>query len=143
MRYLISGSGVRGPCGAISYVISQPGTSSLSVCLSIHPSVCVSVQSVLCAVSMWNRSLQTLSLEVMNGHSCASARSPHVAGLRVLVEVVEPGLLSLATLCSGDQPVLIKIQTQKHRPSLVSLFGSQHTHKRVLQKKNKKNIKTY
>ena len=40
--------------------------------------------------------------------------SPHVAGLRVFAELVEPGLLGLAALCSCDRAVFIPAQAQEH-----------------------------
>lgn len=40
--------------------------------------------------------------------------SPHIAGLRVFVEIVEPGLLGLAAFCSCDHAIFIQIQTKEH-----------------------------
>lgn len=57
-----------------------------------------------------------------------SAGSPHTA--RVLVELLEPGLLGLPALGSAEGAVLF--QSDEEAPRLVPLLGGQQTHQRVL-----------
>lgn len=58
--------------------------------------------------------------------------SPHAAGLRVFVELPEPGPLGLPALAPPDQAVLVLVQVQEDVPGRVPLLGAQQPHQRIL-----------
>lgn len=78
--------------------------------------------------SLWNDQAGYVAHKPPSLSVLGSAGSPHTA--RVLVELLEPGLLGLPALGSAEGAVLF--QSDEEAPRLVPLLGGQQTHQRVL-----------